>query len=171
MKLKAYRLTPDAHPYLIERLRTLYNSAIQFLATHPIELRSREAQAAWWNSTDHDKVTVHLYSPVDNPWEIAAFSMVTDRGSFVTPMFAIAKNYWGKGYGEEIILHYLALAGGKPLRGEQLISNGAICHLNEKLGWQVLMEKEGTQFLFHPNIRQQEVYDEIVRYNDEGSTY
>jgi RimJ/RimL family protein N-acetyltransferase len=126
-----------------------------------------EQQQAWWRNIDHKRVQVHLYSPIEQPWEIVAFSMVTDRGDFCTPMFAVSNTWWGKGYGEEIIRHYLALAEGKPLRGEQLTLNPAIQHLNKKLGWLIVAERDGTQFLVHPNGRQQEIYDEIIRYNEE----
>jgi hypothetical protein len=39
--------------------------------------------------------------------------------------------------------------------------------LNKKLGWLIVAERDGTQFLVHPNGRQQEIYDEIIRYNEE----
>lgn len=157
----------DTHPLFIEKLRVLYNSMIPFLATHPIKSNGVAEQQMWWKTLDHSKVTVHLYSPVDSPWEIAAFSMVTDRGAYCTPMFAIDREHWGKGYGDEIIHHYLRIANGKPLFGEQLVSNGAIRHLNARAGWQILGERNGVQSLYHPN-RQQEIYDEIVRYSEEG---
>jgi GNAT superfamily N-acetyltransferase len=171
MKLIPHRLASDGHPHLIEQVRVLYNSTLFFLATHPISPQSKEGQQAWWKDLDHSRVVVHLYSPVESPWDIVAFSMVTDRGLYFTPMFAISNNYWGKGYGQEIIEHYLALAAGKPLRGEQLVSNGAICHLNARYGWNIVGERDGTQFLIHPNNvdRQQEVYDEMVRYWEVGS--
>jgi hypothetical protein len=168
-KLIAYRLLADAHPALIERLRVLYNTAIPFLATHRIETQTCESQQAWWRNLDHTKVMVHLYSPVEFPWEIVAFSQVTDRGTYCTPMFALSNLWWGKGYGEEIIEHYLFVASGKPLHGEQLTSNGAICHLNKRLGWKIISERDGMQTLVHPNNRQQDIYDEIIRYDEEDA--
>lgn len=166
--LIATRLTQDSHPALIERMRVLFNANIDSLATKPLSLQTSRSQYDWWRSLDHTKVTFHIYSPKEWPWEIVAFSMVTDRGDYCSPMFAISNLWWGRGYGEQIIQHYLLVADEKPLQGEQLASNGAICHLNEKLGWLVVREENGVQYLRHPNNRQQEIYDEIIRYQEEG---
>jgi GNAT superfamily N-acetyltransferase len=174
-RLIAKRLPATASQGEVEILRELYIGAIEQLSTRPLHRNTTEEQWAWWDGLDHSKVTVHFYSTVDEPWRIIAFSMVTDRGSFCTPMFAIAKVAWGRGYGQEIIEHYLEVASPKPLYGSQLVSNGAICHLNRKNGWMVLREVDGVQMLFHPNgdshagqTHPQEAYDEIVRYHRYG---
>jgi len=169
-KLTAYRLTPTDHPMLIERLRKLYVEALSHLATRKLHANTEVEQQAWFNNLDHAAVALHLYSPVERPWEIVGFSQVTDRGNFCTPMFALARHMRGQGLGEEIILHYLKLANGKPLHGEQLVANGAICHLNERLGWQIKREENGVQYLYHPNGTDwpQAAYDEIVRYHEEN---
>lgn len=165
VKLIAYRMPPDAHPALVERMRELYIASLQFF-TKPLSPPTKEEQQVWWASLDHSKVIVHLYSPVEQPWEIVAFSMLTDRGQYYTPLFAISDSWWHKGYGEDIIRHYLALASPKPLHGEELADNGAIVHLNEKAGWRVVAERNGVHYLYHPNDKQQEAYDEIVRYHE-----
>jgi GNAT superfamily N-acetyltransferase len=167
--LTAYRMCPDDHPLLVERLRKMYIEALSFLETHKLHPNTEEEQQAWWAALDHTSTVVHLYSPVERPWEIVGFSMVTDRGNFCTPMFALARHMRGQGLGQEIIEHYLAVANGKPLHGEQLVSNGAICHLNARLGWKVKREQDGVQYLYHPNGTDwpQSAYDEIVRYHEE----
>lgn len=168
--LTAYRMKPTDHPMLVERLRKLYVEALSHLATKRLPTRTELEQQLWFSDLDHEATTIHLYSPVGRPWEIVGFSMVTDRGTFCTPMFSLTFHMRGQGLGEEIIQHYLAIANGKPLHGEQLVANGAICHLNEKLGWKVKHDAEGVQYLYHPNGTDypQSAYDEIVRYHEEN---
>ena len=166
MKLIAFRLQADSHPYLIDALRRLYNESIPFM-TKPLEENSAEEQLAWWRSLDHSKVLVHLYSPVDEPWKIVAYSMLQHRGDHASPMFAIDPTYWGRGYGRAIIAHYIKEAR-MPLRGEQLVENKPIRHLNEKAGWKVIGNIEGrVELLEHSGepTRDQEILDEIVRYH------
>ena len=177
-KLIAHRLTRDSHPALIEELRLIYNENIGDLATHPLQWLAPEVQQEWWKNLDHPNVVVHLYSPVETPWVIVAFSKVTFRlGGYATPQFAIAKGYWGRGWGSEIIAHYLQVAN-RPLYGEQLVANAAICHLNKRFGWRIIETEAGVDYLYHPGVstpeqadmfnRQQEIYDEIIRYHEEG---
>ena len=172
-KLIAHRLSKNSHPLLIERMRQIYNTMIPWVATRPLTPIESQPQQDWWNQlVDHTKTTFHLYSPIETPWEICAYSVVTDRGDFCTPHFAIGGAWWGRGYGAEIIQHYLEVAA-KPLYGSQLVSNAAIRHLNTKFGWHVLDTRDGVEYLHHPgvnpNIRQQEIYDEILRYHGVAS--
>jgi hypothetical protein len=165
--LTAHRLTPASHPVLLDRMREIYNLNISYLATKPLAYIDRAQQLKWWRELDHTKNIVHIYSPIDSPWAICAFSKVTDRGDHCTPIFAIGGAWWGRGFANEIIEHYLSLSA-KPFRGEQLTSNAPICHLNEKFGWQIESTADGVDTLYHP-ARQQEIYDEILRYQSEGA--
>lgn len=165
-KLIACRLLPGSHPHLVVLLGEMYNGALDQLSTKPLRRNTPEEQLAWWAALPQE-VVVHLYSPVEEPWRIVAFSMVRDRGTFCTPMFAVVPGEHGKGYGAEIIRHYLSVAWPKPLVGSQLVSNGAIRHLNNRYGWEVTEVRDGVEYLFHPSGRDypQSTYDEIIRYH------
>lgn len=184
-KLIAHRVTLASHPLLIEIVRAIFNANIADLATKPLHVLEQDEQQEWWKNLDHQNVQLHVYSPVEQPWQIVAFSLVRNHGHFSTPQFAIAGGYSGRGYGTEIIQHYIEVAG-QPLYGQQLVANEAIRHMNQKAGWKVLYEREGVEYLFHPgrapflpcpciactsadDARQREIYDEIVRYSQEGA--
>lgn len=166
-ELYAYKMVENDHLALVEVLRNLYNSSIPYF-TKPLNANTWDQQHEWWMKLDFSKVQIHLYSRRSHPWEIIAFSMLTDHGDYVSPVFGVTAQYHGQGYGSEIIEHYLQLANGKPLRGAQLKSNGPICTLNRRMGWRVVSEDDDVQYLEHPNNREQEIYDEIVRYSREG---
>jgi len=89
-----------------------------------------------------------------------AFLVLRDRGGFATPIIAIDKVEWGKGFGREMIQEYIALAGN-PLAGSQLVSNLSICHLNRQLGWQIIgsrMVPAGQiELLFYPGAHPQKL--------------
>ncbi len=170
MRLIPYLLRKDDHPALIEALRVLYIEALAELATHPIPANTPEQQQEWWRNLDLSEETVWLMSLPESPWDIVGFVKLRHREGFYSPMFALAKRVHGQGLGREMIQFYLdAVPKGIPLLGEQLVSNHAICHLNEKAGWQVLAEREGVQSVYHPNQSDypQRIYDELMRFRDE----
>ena len=170
-RLHAYRLWQDSHPALIEQLRLLYIESLAELATHPIPENTPEQQQAWWQALDHTKERVWLMSTQDRPWDIIGFVKLRQHEDHVSPMFALAKRAHGQGLGEEMIRFYLErVPKNTPLRGEQLVSNGAIRHLNQKAGWIIVTERSGVETLYHPNRRDdypQRAYDEIVRYHED----
>jgi RimJ/RimL family protein N-acetyltransferase len=179
VKLIPYRVRPEDHPSLLERVRQIYNENLFDLATHASKFVTADAQLTWWRGLDHEKVKLWVFSPVNEPWEIVAFCKLTDRGDFVTPQFAIDAAWWGRGFGTEIIDYYILMAG-KPLYGEQLSTNLPIRHMNQKAGWKLIEKEEGVEYLYHPgsqwtvhhlnrmsSTRQQEIYDEIIRYHEE----
>jgi len=162
-------------PWAVERMRQIYSETMSSLATHPIPERGPISQQEWWKSLDQSKVQAFLYAPINRPWEFIAFSIVQKKHEhFTTPIFAITPKEHGKGYGEQILRHYLFVANG-PLAGEDSLSNPAIAHLNDRNGWQVLgIDEKGVRKLYHPGYRdlseeqQQVAYDEIVRYHGYG---
>ena len=154
-------------PWAVEVMRNLYQSCKPWLeVSGPLPNRTAEEQQAWWNEMPHPKVA-YLYVDIDKPWEFIAFSIIQRKGSFSTPIFAIHPAQHRRGLGEVILRHYLQVADG-PLAGSDKLSNGAIVHLNDRNGWQVLEIQDGVRKMFHPGVhndRQQEIYDEIMRYH------
>ena len=169
VKLIAYQVLPGVHPSLLERVREIYNENLSDLATKPLTYLSSRQQQTWWTSIDHTKITLHVYSPAETPWDICAFSKVTDRGSFSTPIYAVDKRWWRRGYGTEIIRHSIEVAG-KPLYAEHLLANEVIRRIHMRAGWASLGMYDGVEYLYHPGLnpdqRQQEIYDEIIRYRE-----
>lgn len=150
-------------------MRQIYAATIEALETKPLPHRSPEDQYLWWQGLDHGMSRFFLYSPVEQPWEIVAFSMITRRGKYSTPMFAIHPFFHGRGYGREIIQHYIQEADG-PLAGEQLVSNETIRYLNSEAGWNVVSSNGIVEKLWHPGPHadvdpMQDAYDEIIRYH------
>lgn len=164
LRLCAYRLGPLSHPYLIERLRVIYNGARADLSTRPLREHTPESQLAWWEELDHKKVTVHLYSFRTKPWSIMGYSMVTDRGIYSTTMHAVAEEYRGCGFSGEMMDHMYALTHGRPLVATSLSSNKSIRRWNTVKGWKLYTEAEGVQYLYLPNGTSwpEAVYHEIV---------
>jgi len=146
--LRPTLLTRDSDPILIEALRPILNANLSYF-TRPLPEMTPEGQQRWWKIEDHANVRVFLWRDDERPWEAVAFSMLTDHGDYASPFFAVAPAHWSSGFGDQIIKHYIE-AAGKPLKGEQLASNGAIRHLNTKNGWYVTGEKDGVQTLYHP---------------------
>jgi GNAT superfamily N-acetyltransferase len=130
----------------VEHMRLIYNENLAELSTRPLPERTYEEQVAWWNGLDRQKVKAWLH--YDEPYRLIGFSMLTHRDGFATPMFAIRKAEQGQGYGWSFIRHYIEKAGS-PLAGAQLQSNKAICHMNEKLGWEIIKSKDGVDYLFN----------------------
>lgn len=190
-RLIGYLLTPNAHPALLEQLRVLYIEALAELSTHPIPANTPEEQQQWWQGLDHTKERVWLMSLREKPWDIIGFVKLRKRDGYYSPMFALAKRVHGQGLGAEMIQFYLSqVPVGTPLRGEQLVTNGAIRHLNKKAGWIVMAGPghDGVEHLYHPNnvyvydghdgfpegtvlwidtAYPQRAYDEIMRYHGE----
>lgn len=141
-------------PWQVELMRHIYNDNLDMLSTKPLPYRTYEAQQAWWNENKTD-LQAYLYEPVDRPGKFVAFLVLRNRGGFYTPIIAIQKEEWGHKYGHEIIDDYIHKANA-PLAGTQLQSNGAICHINKKVGWQIWGEAESPagkiDLLYHPGI-------------------
>lgn len=146
----------------IEVLRTLYITSIAQLSTKPLVPPTREEQLEWWRGLDHSKVRVWLWFTGYRGREVAAFSMLTDRGSHATPMFAISPEYHGRGFARKIIKHYIAEAG-KPLRGEQLVSNDRIRRLNAEAGWRVTSATDTVEYLEHDGPKTYPDYDALLK--------
>lgn len=164
--------SPVSEPWQVEIMRHIYNDNLDMLATKPIPHQSYEGQQAWW-SANKDKVRAFLYEPLDRPGKFVAFLALTDRGGFCTPIIALQKEEWNRGYGRELIGDYIEKANG-PLAGSQLQSNGAICHLNRKVGWKIIgenMQPNGkVDLLYHPGVNsgqsdQKHVFETILRFH------
>lgn len=158
----------------VEIMRNIYNDNLDMLSTSPIPYRSFEEQKTWWDLNKR-KLKAYLYEDIARKNDFVAFSVLTNRGGFFTPIIAIKKEAWGKGFGSEIILDYLQKANG-PLAGSQLKSNEAICHMNRKVGWEivdeVLIENKMVQLLYHPGLNSETAQNEelklkILEYLDE----
>jgi hypothetical protein len=136
----------------VEAMRHIYNDNLDMLSTKPLPRRDYQGQQDWWRE-NNKSLTAFLYECTDRKDHPIAFLLLRNRGGFVTPIIAIKKEEWGKGFGTELIKEYIILANG-PLAGTQLVSNKSICHLNKKLGWLVLGSRLETfgqiELLFHP---------------------
>lgn len=165
---------PVVEPWQVEIMRQLYNDAIPELATMSrLPYRSATEQQSWWaNRAPGTKA--FLYLPIETPWAFVAFSLLTPRGKLYSPVFAIRPEWRGRGFAREIIQHYLDMADG-PLVGSQRIDNARIRELNRDEGWEVIQTVSGfdgsfmVEQLYHPGrrgVRQQEIFDEIVRYHE-----
>lgn len=159
--------------YQVEIMRNIYNDNLNMLSTSPIPYRTIGEQQAWWNDNKH-KLRAFLYEPIAIPGKYIAFLVLTDRGLFDTPIIAIVKDEWGGGYGQEIVRDYISKAN-RPLAGSQLQSNAAICHINKKLGWQIIGQKEESagvvDLLYHPGVNQNvanpdEVYNAVLKHHN-----
>jgi RimJ/RimL family protein N-acetyltransferase len=141
----------------VERMRHLYNDNLDMLSTKPLPYRTYEVQQEWWNE-NKKYMKAFLYEPIESPGKFVAFLLLRDRGGFYTPTIAIQKEEWGKKYGQEIIHDYIEKANA-PLAGSQLQSNKAICHINKKVGWQILGETiqpaGKVDLLYHQGINLQ----------------
>lgn len=165
-KLKSIRITTIYH---VDEMRKIYNDNLDTLATMPLPYRSFDEQQKWWN--DNSNILEGYLYKDSNSCNYFAFSLLTNRGNFKTPIIAIKKDYWGNGYGKEIIIDYINKACS-PLAGSQLKSNGAICHLNKKLGWEIVgeaLQPTGIiDLLYHPGIDKSkstnDVRSEIINY-------
>lgn len=162
--MKKLNSLPVVDASLVEVMRLIYNENLNDLATKPLPYRSYEEQQEWWENNKHE-LRGYIYEPIDQPGVHVGFLVLRDRGGFFTPTIALRREDWGKGYGKEMVYDYIAKANG-PLAGSQLQSNTAICHLNKKVGWQILGTKEesnGTvDLLFHPGIEPNHEIDPTV---------
>lgn len=146
--LTPWRVPPKA-TRIIERVREIYNEALPLLATKPIPTRTYDEQQDWWQSVDHEKVRLYVY--MNEPGDIVGFALLTDRGNTVTPMVAIAAKHRDRGYGQEIMRHYLDAAKPKPMICQSLVENKAINMLNVLMGWQLAGRKGDVFTYYHPN--------------------
>lgn len=160
-QLKCIKVSTSHH---VELMRCIYNDNLDMLSTHPLPYRTYEEQQEWWQiaSTYSE---AYLYEPYSKPGKYVAFLLLRYRAGFCTPTIAIQKEEWGSKYGQEIVKDYILKANG-PIAGTQLQSNKAICHINSKLGWQILGTKKiGEKYvdlLFHPGINKNNQCTEIV---------
>lgn len=153
-------------PWQVELMRLIYNDNLDMLGTRPLPHRTYGEQQVWWNG-NRQHLKAFLYEPVDKPGKFVAFLVLRNRGGFSTPIIALQKEEWGSGYGQEIVRDYIRKADG-PLAGTQLQSNKAICHINKKVGWQILGQADhGTgpvDLLFHPGVNEEmRATDEIMK--------
>jgi RimJ/RimL family protein N-acetyltransferase len=157
----------------VEVMRNIYNDNLDMLSTIPLPFRTSEDQQIWWNE-NKQKLSAFLYEPLDQPGKYIAFLVLTNIGLFDTPIIAIKKEEWGSGYGQEIVKDYISKAN-RPLAGSQLQKNAAICHINRKVGWQILGERNEingvVDLLYHPGINQnienpEYIYKTILKYHN-----
>lgn len=163
-KLKSYPIT---EPFQVELMRHIYNDNLDMLSTKPLPYRTYEEQQAWWNENKHE-LKAFLYEPIAKPGKFVAFLVLRVRQGFCTPIIALQKEEWGSGYGKEIVNDYIVKADG-PLAGTQLQSNKAICHINQKVGWQILGQADspaGTiDLLYHPGVNPDKLTTpEVMKY-------
>lgn len=169
--MKRLHSVPVNEPWQVELMRHIYNDNLDMLSTKPLPYRTYEAQQEWWNENT-GSLKAFLYEPIDRPGKFVAFLVLRDRGGFYTPIIALQKEEWGQKYGQEIINDYIEKANA-PLAGSQLQSNKAICHINEKVGWQIIGENEQpngkVDLLYHPGINpalhnNPKIYDAVLEY-------
>lgn len=155
----------------IEVVRHIYNDNLDMLGTIPLPYRSSEEQRTWWKE-NRDSVRAYLFERIDSPGCYVGFITLTDRGSFVTPILAVDKRYWGCGYGSEMVRAYLKLAR-KPLAGSQLVSNDAIRYINKKVGWLVVGRAEtqsgDIELVYHPGVSSKnsdskQIQESVIQY-------
>ncbi len=169
-KLKCY---PVTEKWQVELMRHIYNDNLEMLSTHPLPYREYQEQQDWWEE-NKKHLRVYLYEPIEKPGKFVAFLVLRIREGFCTPTIAIQKEEWGSGYGQEIVNDYIIKADG-PIAGSQLQCNKAICHINNKVGWQIIGESgEGElkiDLLYHAGINKEnkctkEVFLNILKYLD-----
>lgn len=160
-----------SEPWQVELMRNIYNDNLDMLSTRPLPYQTYATQQQWW-ALNKDKIKAYLYEPVDQPGKFVAFLVLRDRGGFFTPIIAIQKEEWGNKYGQEIVNDYI-LKANAPLAGTQLQSNKAICHINQKVGWQIVGQREqpaGTiDLLYHPGLNtslhnNEQIIDGVLNY-------
>jgi len=128
-----------------EYVRNLYNASLAELATKPLEPSSLEQQITWYL-----EMKPEIMLAEDHDENIVGFFALTPRMfDFYTPIFVIHPDHRGKGYAREFIQEYISYAA-TPLAGSQLKSNEVICRLNAEAGWQIMAERDGVQYLYHP---------------------
>ena len=150
-KLKSFQIH---EAWQVELMRCIYNENLDMLSTHPLPYRDYQEQQDWWNENKNE-LKAFLYEPIDKPGKFVAFLLLRKREGFYTPTIALQRDEWGSGYGQEIVHDYINKANG-PIAGTQLQSNKAICHINKKVGWQIIGERgEGNtciDLLYHPGV-------------------
>lgn len=148
------KCNPIHEAWQVELMRCIYNENLDMLSTHPLPYRTYEEQQLWWNE-NKGEIKAFLYEPYAKPGKYVAFLLLRVRKGFCTPTIAIQREEWGSGFGQEIVHDYIKKANG-PIAGTQLRANKAICHINSKVGWQIIGQKgEGDKsidLLYHPGI-------------------
>jgi len=158
------RLPRYADPILIEALRAIYVRTLSGF-TKPLPPPTPAEQLKWYTSLDHNAVRIWLWRDSERPWEAVAFTMLTEHPAYMSPVFGIDPAFQGRGWARHIIQHYIREAHGKPLHGEQLVSNIAIRKLNAEAGWRVCSEQDGIEYLRFPgrDERSYPDYDAILK--------
>jgi len=103
------------------------------------------------------------------------FARIAMRDGFAWPSCGVPSWARGKGYGWEVVKRTLLLAGSD-MKGELLLSNKAIQHIDYALGWvndgppkgdvQPIKCSWPPPFVKLGQQTQQESFDEIVRYHE-----
>jgi GNAT superfamily N-acetyltransferase len=165
------KIDPVVNLAQVEVMRLIYNESLTDLSTRPLPYRTSEEQVDWWYNQNRNKVRawLHYDEGEDHYYRLLGFSMLTDRGRFSTPVFAIRKEEHGKGYARYFIEHYLDASPG-PLGGAQLRANKAIVHLNKVYGWEISSSQDGVDYLLHPNnesgVIELEAWEDILEYHE-----
>lgn len=159
---------PVKELWQVEIMRQIYNQCLEGY-TKQLEPIGEYEQQEWWSGQDGTRA--YLYLPVREPWRFIGFSCLRALGDqAMSPIMGIKPDERGKGYGRAVVQHYIEMAN-MPMIGESLVGNTAINTINSQLGWKVMREEDGVLKLFHPHkvpdARQQECYDEIVRYHSD----
>lgn len=155
-------------PHHVELMRCIYNENLEMLSTHEqLTTCTYEQQQAWWNIAK-EYSDAYLYEPIDKPGKFVAFLLLRHRDGFCTPTVAIQREEQGNHYGHEIIHDYIVKSNG-PIAGFQLQRNSAICHINKKVGWQIVGESgvgdSRLDLLFHPGINPKNMCSKVVFIN------
>lgn len=159
-------------PHHVELMRCIFNENLEMLSTHELlSACTYEQQQTWWNIAK-EYSDAYLYEPIDKPGKYVAFLLLRHRCGFCTPTVAIQKEEQGYHYGQEIIRDYIRKSNG-PIAGFQLKRNSAICHINHKVGWQIIGESGENEnkldLLFHPGVNpdnacSEETFKNILEY-------
>lgn len=139
---------------LLDVMRQIYNDNLEKLSTICLPHRSKADQETWWKLCNK-QIRAYLYELNGQPGKYIGFVTLTDRGEFTTHTIALTRDYWGMGYGTQIMLDYMHLAR-KPLAASQLASNIAMRNLHAKLGWLVVGKADGpmgeVELIYHPGM-------------------
>lgn len=174
MRLRPIYLPREGSDDEWEWLRVMRNDCAEGLTHNRNEITEEEQDTYRKSFNEHTRHYIFLTE--EGP---VAFSRLEWRpDGFVYPTVGVASWARGHGYAWEVMKHTLLAAGG-PLKGDLLTSNKAIMKVDFTLGWRPLGEPhEGIldvecawppTFIDHDREwSQQQVYDEIVRYSEEG---
>lgn len=156
-----------------EVLRQIRNSCRAGLTQMTDEV-SPEMQRRYRRDYDADHVRHYLFLKGSIP---VGYGRLEERDGYVYPSCGVAEWHRGKGYGWEVVRLTLLMAGGS-MKGELRLSNEVICKIDFALGWKRVGPPVGdiqpVECAWPPPFiryegREQEVYNEIVRYHESSS--